>query len=81
LRDFIAKENQEAARRAAHELQDGARGLIEHPLIGKPVADLPDYRDLSIRFWASGYILRYRIYEDSIYIVHIRHYRETDFNR
>ncbi len=51
----------------------------ENPAIGKPIEDLPQYRDLFIRFGAAGYVLRYRIHLDSIYIVHIQHYREVDF--
>ncbi|WP_425361074.1 type II toxin-antitoxin system RelE/ParE family toxin [Candidatus Tisiphia endosymbiont of Stenodema calcarata] len=53
--------------------------LIEFPLTGKPVTNLIDYRDLYIRFGLSGYILRYRIYDDTIYVVHIRHDREMEF--
>ena len=33
--------------------------------------------DLLIRFGTAGYVLRYRIQMDTIYVVHLRHYRET----
>ncbi len=79
LRAFIAKENLEAAKRAASLLKEAALRLIKNPHIGKPVTDLIGYRELLIRFGVGGYIMRYKIYEDSIYIVHIRHYRESDF--
>lgn len=79
LREFITKENFSAAKKAAEAIQDAAKRLMEVPSIGKPVNDLPQYRDLLIRFGASGYVLRYRVYAETIYIIHIRHYREADF--
>lgn len=79
LREFIVKENPSAAMRAAQALKEAAQHLIKYPNVGKPVEDLPEYRDLSIRFGAAGYVMRYRINLDAIFIVHIRHYREIDF--
>jgi len=73
LKEFIAKENVEAARKAAKAIKDAAQGLMEVPSRGKPVKDLPQYRDLFARFGAGGYVVRYRVYEETIYIVHIRH--------
>lgn len=80
LRDFIAKENPDAAKRAAEAIKNTALRLVELPEIGKPVKAPPNYRDVSVRFGAGGYILRYRLHLDIIYIVHVRHYREAGFN-
>jgi len=79
LREFIAKENPTAAKKAAQAIKEAAQRLLEAPSIGKPVKDLPPYRDLLNRFGAGGYVVRYRVHAETIYIVHIRHYRETDF--
>jgi plasmid stabilization system protein ParE len=79
LRKFIAQENPEAAKRAADAIKEATQRLQGQPAIGKTVQDLLNYRDLFIRFGAGGYILRYRIHLDTVYIVHIRHYREADF--
>ncbi len=79
LRAFITKENPDAAKRAAEAIKEATQRLIDFPTIGKPVKDLSPYRDLLIRFGASGYVLRYRMYLENIYIVHVRHYRELDF--
>lgn len=79
LREFIAEQNPNAAKKAAQTIKKAVNKLIEFPNIGKPVEDLPDYRDLHIKFGAAGYILRYRIYKNDLYIVHIRHYRELEF--
>lgn len=81
LRKFIAKENPNAAKKVAEMIREATRRLIETPSIGKPVKDLPQYRDLLIRFGAGGYVIRYRVHAETLYIVHIRHYREVDFTR
>lgn|SRR3990167_2145756 len=79
LRKFIAKENQVAAKKAAKTIQEAIQYLGESPLIGKPIEDLLQYKDLLIRFGAGGYVVRYRFQAETIYIVHIRHYRENNF--
>jgi plasmid stabilization system protein ParE len=79
LREFIAKENPNAAKKAAEAIRDAAKHLMETPSIGKPVSDLPQYRELVTRFGAGGYVLRYRVQAETLYIVHVRHYREADF--
>jgi len=76
LRDFIRRENPNAASRVASIIKETTQNLIHFPEIGKPVAELLDYRDLFIRFGAGGYIVRYRIQDEVIYMVHLRHYRE-----
>ncbi|MCK4870989.1 MAG: type II toxin-antitoxin system RelE/ParE family toxin [Gammaproteobacteria bacterium] len=80
LREFIEQHNPLAAKKAALAIKDAANKFIELPSIGKPVMDLPDYRDLNIRFGAAGYVMRYRIYQNDVYVVHIRHYRELGFS-
>ena len=79
LREFIAKNNPKAAKKAAQLIKKAANKLVELPNTGKPVVDLPDYRDLNVRFGAAGYVMRYRTYQDNVYIIHIRHYRELGF--
>lgn len=79
LRAFIAKENPTAAVRAARTIKEAAEWLIEYPAAGKPVKDLSSHRDFSVRFGAGGYILRYRVLGESIYVIHVWHYREDGF--
>jgi plasmid stabilization system protein ParE len=79
LRTFVAAKNPKAAIKIAKVLKKAVIKLEALPNTGKPVDDLPDYRDLPISFGAAGYMLRYRIYEGSVYIVHIKHYRERRF--
>jgi plasmid stabilization system protein ParE len=79
LRQFIAKENLAAAKKAAEIIKQASQRLMKMPLMGKPINGLLPFRDLLIRFGAGGYVLRYRIEAEILYIVHIRHYRESDF--
>lgn len=48
LRAFLANENPGAAKRAAEAIKETAQRLRENPLIGKPIKDLPEYRDILI---------------------------------
>lgn len=80
LRKFVAANNPEAAKKAAQIIKNATKKLEGLPNIGRPVANLPDYRDLLIKFGAAGYVMRYRIYRDDIYIVHVRHYRKSKFD-
>lgn len=80
LRDFILPHNVEAARRAVRMVQSATLPLATNPRIGKPVEDLPDYHDIFILFGASGYVLRYRIQGDTVYVVAVKHGREAGFS-
>ena len=79
LREFIAKHNPTAAQKAAEKIITAAKMLEEHPEMGKPAKDLPMYRDLGIKFGLRGYVIRHRIYEEILYVVHLRHYQESGF--
>ena len=79
LQEFVAANNPKAAKKAAQTVKKAVQKLKEFPNIGRPVSDLPDYRDLFIRFGAAGYVMRYRIYQGDVYVLHVRHYRESRF--
>jgi plasmid stabilization system protein ParE len=56
------------------------RGLQPH--LGRPIDDMPDrFREWIIDFGDSGYVVRYRIDEDLIVILAVRHQKEVGFNR
>ncbi len=79
LREFILPLNREAAQRAFRIIKAAAAPLETNPRIGKPVADLPDCHDIIIPFGAAGYVLRYRIQGDIIFILAVKHGREAGF--
>ena len=79
LRSFISPKNLKAAQRAAKTIKQAANYLLKHPQIGRIVEDMEEeYRDLVVPFGAGSYILRYRIKENVIYIVHVRHSKEDE---
>jgi plasmid stabilization system protein ParE len=80
LREFILPHNIEAAQRAVRLIRTAVTPIASNPRIGKPVEDLPEYHDIFIPFGASGYVLRYRVQGDTIFIVTVKHCREAGFS-
>jgi plasmid stabilization system protein ParE len=72
LREFIEPHNPAAARRAAAILRKAANLLQEQPGIGRRIEGRED-RELSVPFGQRGYLLRYRLHEDTIVILRIWH--------
>lgn len=79
LREFILLHNREAAQRAVKVISVAVALLETTPFIGKPVEEMPAYRDLVIPFGSAGYLLRYRIQGDVLYIVALRHGKEAGY--
>jgi plasmid stabilization system protein ParE len=59
-RRFLAAKSPQAARRAAHAIQQRFAQLETAPDIGRPFAEQPELRELVIRFGDSGYVALYR---------------------
>ena len=79
LREFLRPHNPDAARKAAILIRKAVSTLEAHPGLGKEVEDLPGFYDLIIPFVSRGYVLRYRLYGETIFIVALRHAREVGF--
>lgn len=79
LKDFILPHNKEAAIRAVRLISSAVTPVASNPHIGKPVEDLPGFHDLFIPFGSSGYVLRYRIQSDTVFIIAVKHCREAGF--
>jgi plasmid stabilization system protein ParE len=79
LREFILPHNADAARRAVSVIKRAVSMLHTNSFIGKPVEDIPDFRDIIIPFGSSGYVLRYRIEIDTVLIVAVKHGKEAGF--
>lgn len=79
LKEFILSHNREAAQRAVKVIRAAVALLETNPFIGKPVDDMQGYRDLVIPFSSAGYLLRYRIQGDTLYIVALRHAKEAGY--
>jgi plasmid stabilization system protein ParE len=78
LYEFLSTKGPEAATSAVVAILKGARLLIEHPRLGRPMADETERRELFVSFGAGAYVLRYRL-EDAmtVTIIRIWHSREN----
>lgn len=80
-RQYLRQRNPEAARRAAQTIADQLRLLEMQPAMGRPVADMPEIRELVIAFGDSGYVALYRheAVTDAVYVLAFRHQREAGY--
>lgn len=76
LRDFLKKKNPNAARRTAQKIRNTAQLILENPAIGYRLENRND-REFSTPFGKDGYIIRYRVIDNTIVILKIWHTRET----
>lgn len=82
LRDFLRPKNADAARWAGEAIRQGVRILGAQPRLGRMVDDLPEqFREWLIDFGDSGYVARYRIDNDVVTILAIRHQKEAGYFR
>ena len=77
---FLAPKNSEAAKRAVQAIRQGVKVLEQQPGLGRPVEDMDvEFRDWIIDFGDSGYVARYRVDQQSITILAVRHQKEVGF--
>ncbi len=77
---FLAPKNPEAAKRAVKAIRQGVKVLEQQPGLGRPVEDMDvEFRDWIIDFGDSGYVARYRVDQQSITILAVRHQKEVGF--
>lgn len=75
LEAFIATESRRQATRAIARILRGLQNLQDLPELGKEVGD--GFRQLVLRHGKSGYVIRYRVLEDTILITRIWHGKES----
>jgi plasmid stabilization system protein ParE len=76
IRDYLLQFNTEAAQKAATTIIEATNQLLTHPMMGKPLEDIPEYRDLITTFGSGAYTIRYRMNFDKIIIIGIKHSKE-----
>jgi plasmid stabilization system protein ParE len=81
LRDFLRPKSPAASKRAAVAIINAVKILERHPQIGRPAEGMEDlaFRELLIDFGDSGYVARYRLAEDSVTVLAVRHQKEAGF--
>ena len=73
LHAFIEPHSPTAAKRAVDTLIEAADSLAEFPEKGRPWDLEIHFRELSVRFGARGYVIRYRYVDDVVVIVRAWH--------
>ena len=79
LRRFLIDKNPRAAQRAVAAIRERLVAVNETPQAGRPLPNLDPFRETLIPFGDGGYLARYR-YDgstDTVYVVAIRHQRES----
>lgn len=78
---FLLEKDANAAKRALIAIREAVMPLKQSPMIGRPVEDRSDLRELVIDFGASGYLVMYRFEPalDSVTILAIKHQREDAY--
>ncbi|MEL7939470.1 type II toxin-antitoxin system RelE/ParE family toxin [Pseudomonas delhiensis] len=80
LREYLRSRSPDAARRAAQAIVQAPQALGNHPQMGRIIESLPvSFREWPIEFGDSGYVARYRIDNETIVILAIRHQREAGY--
>lgn len=81
LHKFLVEKDPNAATRAVLAMHEALAPLEHAPMIGRPVEDHCDLRELVIDFGTSGYLALY-CYEsrlDAVTILAVKHQREDDY--
>jgi len=72
LREFIAKNNPQAAARVSLRLRQAIGKLVLHPDIGHLVPEIENVRELV----AGNYVVRYIHEENTIFVLRVWHGKE-----
>jgi plasmid stabilization system protein ParE len=75
-REYLLQFNEEAAQKAAATIIEAMNLLLTYPLLGKPLEDIPEYRELIQPFGSGAFTVRYRMDFDVIIITGIKHSKE-----
>ncbi len=77
LRNFLAKKSPESLIRAVTKIKSSIQKIALQPDSFRSVEDMPNYREIIIDFWSSGYIARFYFKSGSdIKVVRIKHQLE-----
>ena len=78
---FLVDKNPLAARKAGQVIESQFMRLGTTPDIGRPLEELPDFRELVIAFGESGYVALYHheLVTDTVYVLAFRHQKEAGY--
>ena len=80
-RRFLNAKNRSEARRAGQAIERQFARLETNRDSGRPIADLPELRELVIDFGDPGYVAlyRYEATDDTVYVLAFRHQKEAGY--
>jgi plasmid stabilization system protein ParE len=80
-RRFLTEAGPRATARAAEAIERQFELLESAPEMGRPLAEMPELRELLIAFGDSGYVALYRYLpaENVVFILAFRHQKEAGF--
>lgn len=76
FRSYLRQFNEDAAQKASITILETTNLLLTAPNMGKPLEDMPEYRQLIVKFGAGTFTICYRLDIASIIIVAIKHSKE-----
>ena len=79
LHRFWVEKNPQAAARAIVTIIERLGELGRFPRLGRVDPDRPQTRELFMRFGTAGYVARYRIDDDTVIVMAVRHAREAGY--
>jgi plasmid stabilization system protein ParE len=80
LYDFLKSKDLDAAKRAVKAIRQGVSVLEKQSGVGRSVDDMDDeFRDWTIDFGDSGYVVRYRVDHRIVTVLAVRHQKEVGF--
>ena len=78
LQEFLAEKNELSAERAVIRVIAAVGELVQFPDRGRPAVE-PGYRELTVRFSSSGYLVLYQVKDGTVRVIRIRHQREAGY--
>lgn len=81
LHAFLLEKDANTAKRAMLAIREAFMPLRHSPMIGRPIEDRGELRELVIDFGTSGYLAMYCFEPslDAVTILAIKHQREDDY--
>jgi addiction module RelE/StbE family toxin len=73
---FLHQEHPRLAAIVAEEIITKAASLVEHPLMGQPIAGHGEYRQVVLRVLNADYVFQYHVGEGRLTMLRVFHGRE-----
>ena len=78
---FLVGKSSGAARRAVEAIRTGVKVLAHQPRVGRPVPEMDAaFREWVVAFGRDGYVVLYRLDDDDVVLLAIRHGREAGYD-